>query len=190
MWLKDSELGSLPLAPNHYWGAEWLWGAPKRPNNVTSTFFNTVNLLPKDLRFEHRGAKRASFGSVCFAPSCSAKGSFRCFSHHRGYHAFDCLCVTSLPPDVPHLGSHLHSTRRSRSEDLSSIFHDKAAIDPPTSATPCPASPPVLDQFASPLAVRPKETSDGFHTIGDVMPLTASAHAVTCTTTLLGQDAI
>jgi len=27
--------------------------APKSPNNVTSTFFNTVNLLPKDLRFEH-----------------------------------------------------------------------------------------------------------------------------------------
>jgi len=33
-----------------------------------------------------------------------------------------------------------------------------------------------LDRFASPLAVRPKEASDGFHTIGDVMPLTASAH--------------
>jgi len=34
----------------------------------------------------------------------------------------------------------------------------------------------VLDRFASPLAVRPKEASDGFHTIGDVMLLTASAH--------------
>ena len=35
------------------------------------------------------------FGSVCFAPSCSAKGSFRCFSHHRGCRAFDCLCACS-----------------------------------------------------------------------------------------------
>ena len=32
------------------------------------------------------------------------------------------------------------------------------------------------------LAVRPKEASDGFHTIGDVMPLTASAHVVACAT--------
>ena len=36
-------------------------GAPKSLNNVTSTFFNTVHLLPKDLRFEHGGAKLASF---------------------------------------------------------------------------------------------------------------------------------
>jgi len=28
-------------------------GAPKNPSNVTSTFFNTVHLLPKDLKFEH-----------------------------------------------------------------------------------------------------------------------------------------
>jgi len=38
----------------------------------------------------------------------------------------------------------------------------------------------LLDRFASPLAVRPKEASDGFHTIGDVVPLTASAHVVAC----------
>jgi len=31
-------------------GAEWLRGVPKSPNNITSTFFNTVHLLPKDLR--------------------------------------------------------------------------------------------------------------------------------------------
>jgi len=35
-------------------------GPPKSPNNVTDTFFNTENLLPKDLRFEHGGAKHAS----------------------------------------------------------------------------------------------------------------------------------
>jgi len=30
------------------------------PNHVTNTCFNTVHLLPKDLRFEHGGAKLAS----------------------------------------------------------------------------------------------------------------------------------
>jgi len=34
-------------------------GALKSPSDITSTFFNTVNLLPKDLRFEHGGAKLA-----------------------------------------------------------------------------------------------------------------------------------
>jgi len=37
-----------------------LWGAPKSPNNITSTFFNTVHLLAKDLSFDHGGAKLAS----------------------------------------------------------------------------------------------------------------------------------
>ena len=32
-------------------------GAPKSPNNVASTFFNPVHSLPKDLKFEHGGAK-------------------------------------------------------------------------------------------------------------------------------------
>ena len=40
--------------------AEWVRGAPKSPNNVTSTFFNTVHLLPIYLSFEHGGAKLAS----------------------------------------------------------------------------------------------------------------------------------
>ena len=47
-------------APNYCSGAEWLLGALKSPNNVTSTFFSAVHLLPKDLRFEHEGAKLAS----------------------------------------------------------------------------------------------------------------------------------
>ena len=50
------------------WGAEslrgaqsrWVPKAPKSPNNVTNTFFNTLHLLPKDLRFKHGGA--------CFFP--------------------------------------------------------------------------------------------------------------------------
>ena len=36
-------------------------GAPKSPNNVASTFSNTVHLLPKDLSFEHRGAELVSW---------------------------------------------------------------------------------------------------------------------------------
>jgi len=35
-------------------------GGQKSPNNVTSTFFNTVYLLPKNLRFEHGGTKLVS----------------------------------------------------------------------------------------------------------------------------------
>jgi len=35
-------------------------GGAKRPNNVTSTFFNSVHLLQKDLRFEHGDTKLAS----------------------------------------------------------------------------------------------------------------------------------
>jgi len=46
---------------NNSLAAEWLRRARKSPNNVTSTFFNTVHLLPKDLRFEHVGVKPASW---------------------------------------------------------------------------------------------------------------------------------
>ena len=42
------------------WGRKILAGGPKIPKNVTSTFSNTVYLLPKDLRFEHGDAKLAS----------------------------------------------------------------------------------------------------------------------------------
>jgi len=35
-------------------------GAPKSPNNLTSTFLNTVHFLPIDLSFKHGGAKLAS----------------------------------------------------------------------------------------------------------------------------------
>jgi len=45
--------GTVPRAPNDYGGAESLCGALKSPDNATSTFFKTVHLLPKDLRFEH-----------------------------------------------------------------------------------------------------------------------------------------
>jgi len=51
---------TISRAPNHYGGAETLRRAPKSPNNLTGTFFNTVNLPPKELRFQYGGAKRAS----------------------------------------------------------------------------------------------------------------------------------
>ena len=45
--------GAIPRALNHS-------GGDKCPNNIASTFFCTVHLLPKDLGFEHGGAKLAS----------------------------------------------------------------------------------------------------------------------------------
>jgi len=63
---RGGKWGEIPRAPNHTGGAEILRGrrmtagVPKSPNNVTSTFFNTVDLLPKDLRFEHGGGEIAS----------------------------------------------------------------------------------------------------------------------------------
>jgi len=47
--------GTISRAPNHYGGADSLREAPKSLNNVASTFFKTVHLLPKDLKFEHGG---------------------------------------------------------------------------------------------------------------------------------------
>jgi len=52
---RNNSLGFKSL-----WGRRICAGAPKSPKNVTSTFFNTVHLFPKDLRFEHGGAKLAS----------------------------------------------------------------------------------------------------------------------------------
>ena len=62
-------------------GTEWLRGALKRPINVTCTFFNTVHLLPKDLRFEYGGAKLAS----CPRPHLT---SLRPWLYHFHYHAW------------------------------------------------------------------------------------------------------
>ena len=52
--------GTIPRARNHYGGAKLLRVAPKIPNNVTCTFSNAVNLLAKDLRFEHGVAELVS----------------------------------------------------------------------------------------------------------------------------------
>ena len=50
--------------------------APKSPNNDTSNFFNTVHLLPIDLRFEHGGAKLASCPGRHLT-SLQCKGNFQ-----------------------------------------------------------------------------------------------------------------
>jgi len=48
---------TIPRAPIHYGCAGLLLEAPKSPNNVTSTFFKTVNLPSKELRFDQGGAE-------------------------------------------------------------------------------------------------------------------------------------
>jgi len=63
-------------ALNYCRGVELLLEAPKSPNNVTSTFFNTVKLPSKELRLDHGGAKLRPWGApvrpqrcqICFLP--------------------------------------------------------------------------------------------------------------------------
>ena len=72
--IEGGKMGTIPRAPNH-------WVAPKRPNNVASTFFNTVHLLMKHLRFEHVRAKLV-YCSGCHLTSvrpCFAWKSCGCF---------------------------------------------------------------------------------------------------------------
>jgi len=60
--LESDEQGHNEGVPREaqFPGLRVTMGAPKSSNNVTSTFFNTVHLLPKGLRFEHGAAKLAS----------------------------------------------------------------------------------------------------------------------------------
>ena len=62
------ERGTVPRSSNHHGGPKSLRGAPRKNNNVTSTFFSTVHLLPKDLRFE-RGGDKLQTRLVSRAPS-------------------------------------------------------------------------------------------------------------------------
>jgi len=72
-------------APNHCGGRRMGAGVGKDPKNVkSSTFFNTVHLLPKDLSFEHGGAKLASCPGrhltslrLCLPSTVSQLASFR-----------------------------------------------------------------------------------------------------------------
>jgi len=59
-------------APNHCGGAD-------NTKNVTSTFFNTVNLFAKELKFEHGDAKFASCPGREFPKSRQAQ-SYLCFT--------------------------------------------------------------------------------------------------------------
>ena len=51
---------TIPRAPSH-WGGRRLTAGGAKKSQLTSTFFNTVHLLPKDLRFKYGGTKLASF---------------------------------------------------------------------------------------------------------------------------------
>ena len=71
-------------------------GAPKSPNNVTSIFFNTVHLLPKDLKSELASCPGRCLTwlrpctLVCHAPA------IRCeYPHHTGEACFACGCQNS-----------------------------------------------------------------------------------------------
>jgi len=46
---------------SRYGGAKSLREVPNSPNNITSTCLNTEYLLPKDLSFDHKGAKLSSW---------------------------------------------------------------------------------------------------------------------------------
>jgi len=48
-------------APNHCGDAELVRKASKSPNDVTSTYFDRVILLQKELRFDHGGTELAFF---------------------------------------------------------------------------------------------------------------------------------
>jgi len=67
-------------ALNHYGGAKSLQGTLKDcgghrevPHNAADTFFGTVHLLPKYLRFEHVGAKLASCTRWHLTSQCSSQ---------------------------------------------------------------------------------------------------------------------
>ena len=57
---EGGEGSAISRARSHYGGAKSLRRALKSPNNVTSTFFNKVHLLPKDPNFELVGVKLVS----------------------------------------------------------------------------------------------------------------------------------
>jgi len=53
---KGAQCPSRPIIGRH----RITEGAPKNHDNVTSTFFDTVHLLPEVLKFEHGSAKLAA----------------------------------------------------------------------------------------------------------------------------------
>jgi len=59
-WLQGRSEGGKISQAESLWGRRVTAWSPKSPNNVTSAFFNTINLLLKDFRLEHGGAKLAS----------------------------------------------------------------------------------------------------------------------------------
>jgi len=66
--------GTIPWVPDYYGRCQILLGVPKILNNFTSTFFNTVYFLLKELSFEHGGAKLAS------CPRCHLTSLLPCAS--------------------------------------------------------------------------------------------------------------
>jgi len=80
-------------------------GAPKNPNNVTRTFFNTVHFLPEDLRFENGGAKLASCPERHLASlrPCQSGDSFREETHPLTFMLQNCG-LTNCTGNSPETG--------------------------------------------------------------------------------------
>jgi len=68
---------------------------PKSPNNVTSTFFSAVHLLPKDFRFEPRGAKLI-FVPASLWPLCATVPDTKIFLYSSFTIGFRCAEVFLL----------------------------------------------------------------------------------------------
>jgi len=56
--------GTISRAPSHYGAPNGCGGRQKVPS-MSQIFFDTVDLLPKQLSFEHGGAKLASCPGRC-----------------------------------------------------------------------------------------------------------------------------
>jgi len=78
LWHQGRNKGAqLPGCRITAGGAKWLWEAPESPNNVTCTFFNTVNLFPKDHSFKRGGTKLVSW------PGCHSTSLRPCMACER-----------------------------------------------------------------------------------------------------------
>jgi len=87
----------IPRAPNHCRERNDCGGAEK-VHNITSTFFNTVHLLCKNLRFEHGGAKLAS----CPGSHLTLSRSCLC-EQHSATNALDMTSCSSAKTTSRHI---------------------------------------------------------------------------------------
>ena len=79
---RNEGVNNFPYAES-LWGAESLRGAPdncgrrRKAPTMSQVLFNRVDLLPKDLRFEHGGAKMPWALSTLITPRTNVAPSLR-----------------------------------------------------------------------------------------------------------------